>query len=226
MATVLKTYDVRGLQLRIEDSVGSRAAEWVASELDGDTYGLERIVFQPGDVVIDVGAHVGLFALTVALRHPEVTVVSLEPEPTNFRNLAANVARHGALNVLAFNLAVTKDGRSFELHRPPVNSGGASGYSRFNDGYSRSVAASVTLDQVFARFAPRGCRLLKLDCEGAEHEILPACGVLHDIEWFAAEFHINDALAEIGCSNEGLVDLVARHVQPARMIINSIVMGQ
>lgn len=51
---------------------------------------------------------------------------------------------------------------------------------------------------MFDRFVPDRCRLLKMDCEGAEHEILPACNSLGRVDWFSAEFHINRRLEEAG----------------------------
>lgn len=226
MTSRLHHLNIRGQQLMIDDVEGSKAAYWVASELNADEYGLRHIDFQPGDVVIDIGAHVGLFAIYLAALHPEITVFAFEPDPRNFQHLAANIARGKAMNVFAFNLAVTADGRAFEMHRPPENSGGAGGYYRQTEGYGASIAASVTLDQIMTRFAPNGCKLLKMDCEGAEHEILPASQSLAQVGWFSAEFHINDALRDQGCSNEGLRALVARVIPPARTAVKSITMGR
>ena len=222
----VREYSIAGTRLVIADEIGSQAARWVANELALDEYGLSRISFRPGNVIIDVGAHVGLFSLYLALRHPEVTIVAFEPEPHNFRNLAANVARHRALNIFAFNLAVTADGASFSLCRPPANSGGASGYFTETEGYRASVASSVTLDSIFARFVPGRCALLKLDCEGAEHEIVPPCSVLPRVDWFCAEFHMNRLLAAAGHSNQRLADRVWSQIPRERTTIGMIAMGE
>ena len=45
-----------------------------------------------GDVVIDVGAHIGCFSISVAQRFPQVTVVALEPLPSNFHFLQVSLS--------------------------------------------------------------------------------------------------------------------------------------
>ena len=221
-----RDYEIDGIRLAISDSAGSQAARWIAHEMAIDEYRLRRIPFDPGDVVIDVGAHVGLFSLYLAARHPAITIVALEPEPGNFARLAANIARNRAFNVLAFNLAVTADGRPFPISCPPVNTGGAGGYCTETTGYRESVAASVRLDEIFDRFVPDRCKLLKLDCEGAEHEILPACESLGRVDWFSAEFHINRRLEAAGHSSERLLDHVATFIPLERLAVKAITIGQ
>lgn len=79
---------------------------------------------------------------------------------------------------------------------------------------------------MFDRFVPDRCKLLKMDCEGAEHEILPACNSLGRVDWFSAEFHINRRLEEAGHSCERLLDYVASFIPSERMAVKSVTMGQ
>jgi hypothetical protein len=73
---------------------------------------------------------------------------------------------------------------------------------------------------------PGSCRLLKVDCEGAEHEILSTSQVLGRVEWFAGEFHINSRLAANGYSNQALFEFVARFIDRNRMSVKSIYTGE
>jgi FkbM family methyltransferase len=59
------------------------------------------------------------------------------------------------------------------------------------EGCRHATVRSTTLDDIFAKHAIMSCELLKMDCEGAEHDILPAINVLAAVEWFSVEFHIN-----------------------------------
>ncbi len=222
----MRTFDLFGTRLTVEDAAGSSTTQIVATELLCDEYLLRQIAFAPGDVVIDVGAHVGMVALWLALRHPEITVVAVEPEPLNLAHLRRNVAANGAGNLIIVPLALTADGRSPAMARPPSNSGGAGLYYAEVEGYSFSQVASTSLDEIFARFVPQRCRLLKMDCEGAEHEILPACQNLWRVDWFAAEFHMNGRLAARGCSNDGLAEFVGRFIARDRISVKSIKMGE
>lgn len=219
-------FDIGGTRLVVDDSEGSNAAEWIAGELLVDDYALDRIPFEAGDVVLDIGAHVGIFAIHLALRHPDIIIIAAEPDLGNFRHLAANIARNDCANIVALNLAVTAAGGPFPIARPPDNSGGASGFYSETEGFSCGVADSISIDQLFARYVPDRCKLLKIDCEGAEHEILPACTNLSRVDWFSAEFHINDKLRGRGFCSEGLAEHVAQFVPRERMALRCIVMGE
>ena len=222
----MRAYDLAGTPLLIADAEGSNTAHTVATEMACDEYRLRRIRFEPGDVIVDVGAHVGMVAIWLALRNPQVTVIAVEPEPFNLSHLRANIAANGVDNIVVVPLALTADRRTLPMARPPDNSGGAGCYYDRTAGYATSQVHSTTLDAIFDQFVPGQCRLLKIDCEGAEHEILPASQVLARVDWFAGEFHVNSRLAAKGQSNEALVAFVARFIDRDRMSVKSINMGE
>jgi hypothetical protein len=85
---------------------------------------------------------------------------------------------------------------------------------------------SLTLDDSFAKHAIPSCKLLKMDCESAEHEILPATSAIAAVERFSAELHINEALRVRGCSLEKLSALVAQNIRSDRIAIHGIRMGE
>jgi FkbM family methyltransferase len=60
---------------------------------------------KPGEIVVDVGAHIGRYTLLGA-RHAS-QVVAVEPDPWNFSLLERNVRLNGFSNVTAFNLAMS-----------------------------------------------------------------------------------------------------------------------
>jgi tRNA G37 N-methylase Trm5 len=122
-ASVVQLYRIGDVELSIADASGSMAAQWIAGELRRDAYRTGRIGFASGDVVVDIGAHVGLFSILIAKSHPGVRVIAVEPDPVNFRNLCENVARNNVSNIVTENLAVTGDRRLFAISRPPRNSG-------------------------------------------------------------------------------------------------------
>lgn len=219
-------YDLAGTLLQIADAEGSETPRIVAIEMACDEYRLGQIRFEPGDVIVDVGAHVGMVAIWLAVRNPQVTVIAIEPEPLNLSHLRTNIAANGVRNIVVVPLALTADRRMLPIARPPANSGGAGCYYDQTDGYATSEVGSTTLDAIFEEFVPHHCRLLKVDCEGAEHEILPASQALRRVDWFAGEFHINSRLAAKGHSNEALITLVAGHVDRDRMSVKTIHMGE
>jgi FkbM family methyltransferase len=219
--THVERYDIDGTELFIGDVAGSMSATWVANETFMDEYGVRRIEFAPGDVAVDIGAHVGLFAIYLAKRHPDISVLAFEPDPVNFHNMLANVAANRVTNVVPQHLAVTRDARPFTLDRPPGNSGGAGGYCGRREGFPRTTTASVTLDIIFERFAITRCKLLKIDCEGAEYEILTSTSVLDRVDWLSGEFHVSESLRERGCTAQGLMDFVRARIPPDRIAVKA-----
>lgn len=207
------------------DSPGSAAADIVAIELEHDLYGLDAIPFAAGDQVIDIGAHVGMFTVYLAKRHPEVQITALEPDPVNFAHFRDNLARNGVYGVRTLQRAVTADGRRFPLWRPPHNSGGAGGYYRDTVGFSPSVAESSTLSELLDELGIERCRLLKVDCEGAEHEILRDDAALSRVEWLSAELHENQMLRDRGWTVEVLRSALARRFSAERMHLSDVEMG-
>ena len=68
------SFVINGFPIEVADSPDSMSALIIGWELEGDCYGLNRIDFKPGDVVIDIGAHIGMFAIYTALRFPQVVI--------------------------------------------------------------------------------------------------------------------------------------------------------
>jgi hypothetical protein len=75
----LHPYEIRGVTLSAHDDCASLAARRVAGESSDDIYGLETIAFEPENIVIDVGAHVGLVSLYLAKRWPFLRIFAFEP---------------------------------------------------------------------------------------------------------------------------------------------------
>ncbi len=77
----------------------SRPADYVAA------YGIWEKPFplvkpQRGDIVLDIGAHIGAYALRYSrIVGPEGRVIAFEPEPSNRRMLDMNVRLNGAQNI-------------------------------------------------------------------------------------------------------------------------------
>lgn len=224
--TEAKLFSIKGVDVWAADLPGSDSAEIVAGELMDDCYGLDRIDFAPGDVVLDVGAHVGLFASYVGLRYPGVTVHAFEPFPDNFGLLRENVGRNRAANVRLHNFGISGDGRLLKMATNPENSGGASCHSLTLDDRPADMIPSATLDAVFDALGIESCKLLKIDCEGSEYEILLATRSLEKVEYLSGEFHSNDFLLAQGHTPEGLLRHCEKYVEPAKLVVKSCVMSQ
>lgn len=185
-----------GQPLDIEDDPDGGVAKIVWREIQHN-YELDDIPFADGDTVLDVGAQVGLVSLYLAKKHPGIHIIAYEPVPANYERLIRNLEKNGVRNVTTVNKAVTGDGRPLTLAvNLKSNSGGASAFTTPN-GQETITVESVTLSDILSRHDQ--IKLLKLDVEGAEYEILESLnGDLGKIEYIRGEFHINDRLQQLG----------------------------
>lgn len=124
----------------------------------------------PDDTVVDVGANIGAFSVTAARVAVNGRVIAFEPEPANAALLRRNLKRNGCRNVTVSRAAVAGSAGTLRLSVNPQNSGGHS-VRRQYDGPTLPVPA-VTLRQVFDDHRIDRCDFLKVDCEGAEYEVL------------------------------------------------------
>ena len=167
--------------------------EQVVREITND-YEFEDVPFEEGDAVIDVGAHVGLVSIYLARKYG-VRCYAYEPAPENFASLVMNVGANQA-QVIPRQLAVSADGRPLEYrYGRHSGEGGA-----FIDKDSRSVlVASTTVGEIMETNRIERCRLLKLDCEGAEHEIMAdSDDWLERVDHIRGELHLNKRLRGMG----------------------------
>jgi FkbM family methyltransferase len=143
--------------------------------------------------VVDVGGHVGAFALWVAARAAHAHITTFEPEPRNYRDLELNLARNNVLDrVTRVNAAVgARDGT--RVLNVPVHRHNAS-FAAGADAARVSVDC-VSLERYLDRQASREIDVLKLDCEGAEWEILTSLRVesLWQIRHLLVECHTQRA---------------------------------
>ena len=122
-------------------------------------------------VFLDIGANLGLFSL-LAARNPHCErVVAIEPLPTAFRSLEANIARNGAAKIDPIRGAVVAtEGADAYLSFDPRHSG-MSRIVPFRQGAVHAPAISAeTLDGLFP--TPPAIVVAKIDVEGSEIDVL------------------------------------------------------
>lgn len=147
-------------------------------EFGGHTRGdvaMLRSLLAPGDAVVDIGAHLGSFAVPLARQvGPTGLVVAVEPDAVNLERLYQNVVANGCADRIAVVPAlVGDDGRRF---RPVVDHANTGALHFAADPTGPVVAVSV--DSLVARVLPgRRPALLKIDVEGLETTVLRSAGV-------------------------------------------------
>lgn len=149
----------------------------------GNAYSLDLVKFESGDTIIDCGANIGdleIYFKESAI-HPKY--FAIEPSPTDFKYLnknllfesskAFNNALYDKQGVLDFY--VSSEFGDSSLIKP----------SKFTDIVK---IETITLDEFVSRNSINKIKLLKLEAEGAEPEILMgARNCLSQIEYIAAD---------------------------------------
>jgi FkbM family methyltransferase len=151
----------------------------------------------PEDTVVDIGAHIGTFSIYASGRAKNGRVYALEPVPENFEMLKRNVETNNANNVLLFNAAVAQKKGTAEIFLSSANTGGHSLLSTFG-GLPAKVSIkvnTVSLRDLMAENSLSRIDFLKMDCEGAEYDILYSCSEqdLKAIRRISMEYHDLDA---------------------------------
>jgi FkbM family methyltransferase len=128
----------------------------------------------PGDVMLDVGAHVGLFTLLAAqLVGPRGEVHAFEPVPANFARLEQNVELNRFGNVQPNRTAVGDAGGEVSLGLRDEELVGNSTCDYTVGAALGAVTAPVTtLDSYLTERGTPRARLVKMDVEGFEYRVL------------------------------------------------------
>lgn len=151
---------------------GLSARYWVDPHAREEDHVFLRAWLRPGDTCVDVGANIGALALhAAALVGDAGRVTAIEAHPRTFGFLRDNVALNRRRNVTLLNFAV----------------GDRHGTLRFSDVKSDEKNGVVeagglelqvrTLDELLAG-SPGPIRLLKLDVEGFELNVLRGAGAV------------------------------------------------
>ena len=185
-----------GIDFKFYDFIFSGVTEYMPNEIDD--YNFDSIDFKDGDVVIDIGGNIGMVSIYLAKKYPFLKIYAFEPVKQNYENFLKNIELNNINKdiIKVFNLAITKDRRDVILTSPFNNSGASNIYNNFR-GSGNIISnndisiKSITFDDIFSNNNISKCKLLKIDCEGAEYEILYSANVenLKNCEYMRAEFH-------------------------------------
>lgn len=153
-----------GSTTRVSVSGADLTHLWVADEvLVEHVYQLDAVPFTP-DLVLDLGANIGLFTLLAARRWPEAKCICVEPHPTTFSFLCDNLALN-RVNAIKLQCALDEEvGLKFLENEGAV-------FQALSDRATDTPALALRLDSLIPA-QDEFKLLIKMDIEGSEVAVL------------------------------------------------------
>ena len=138
---------------------------WYKRRTDADELALVAQHVRPGAAVLDIGGNIGFYALRFSELAGATGVVHVfEPDPLNYRRLAANV--RDCANVKANNLAVSSASSTLKLYRSSLLNVDHRTYAHGGDGKGLEVRA----DTIDHHLGGGRVDFIKIDIQGYEME--------------------------------------------------------
>jgi FkbM family methyltransferase len=153
-------YRIDGLELTVR--------RWTTDRLIVDEV-IRKIAYplpRQGQIILDLGAHIGTFSLLAA--RAGARVIAFEPEASNFALLSANVRAYPAIE--AVPLAVAGASGSRTLGRQSRFT--TSGWSLCTRAPDALQIECISLPEIWRQWRLEAVDLLKMNVEGAEYEII------------------------------------------------------
>jgi FkbM family methyltransferase len=167
-------------------------------------------VVTPGMTVLDIGGHVGYYTLLFAkLVGPTGKVVAFEPLPENFGALERNIELNALPQVRTVPQALFSKSGEMDISVPEDMPNSGDGSVVHHRGAKTVRVQATTLDE-FVNAASLRPDFLKMDVEGAEHDVLLGAGEtiakshpkmlieLHHFDGNVAANPVPDFLAALG----------------------------
>jgi FkbM family methyltransferase len=142
------------------------------------------------DIIIDIGAHIGIFSLYASRFCTNGKIFCYEPSAENYQLLQDNLRQNKIANIFPNNAAVSNSNGTVNFY---INSDNTA--HSIYDATSKSIQVkSQTLQNIFDVNNIQSCDYLKLDCEGAEYEIIESLpdDYFRKIKQIYIEYHFGD----------------------------------
>lgn len=203
--------------------------DWLQSEmlLKGSTEPLTtaiyREILKPGDIYVDVGTHVGYHTLVARqLIGDKGLVIAVEPQPYNCQKILRNwiVNNYDNLHLRVAAAGNKTDHIALCAQSPQDSARLSVNPDNVNDLNQKFYVPMITLDNLLEELSLNSVKLLKIDVEGFELEVIH--GLLNKIDIVEnIILEILTPLSQIGCKEKEIFEILKKHSYDLRSI-NSI----
>lgn len=167
----LDKYSYNGIEVYFR--VGTEDEKVLSHSFSNDIFFKEIPSFNPSahPVILDIGAHIGTFSLLCTMKYPGASIYAYEPCLDSFQILEKNRKINNLERLQIFRMAVAGKTGTVKLFHSKENG---------NWGHSITMALSpsfevvktTSLEEIIVQNNIDFIDLIKLNCEGAEFEIL------------------------------------------------------
>jgi len=200
-------------KVKTEDVVGRHIYKYQVHEPVLSQFLVDYLKFEPGDVVIDIGANVGWYSLLLArLAQDNAHVFAFEPDPLNFKLLEHNIRLNEVTQITAIQKALAADDGMQRLYQHDSNNLGRHSLLQLQDGNAVDVQ-TTSLDNFWneSGLGTRVPRFIKIDIEGYELVALRGAGeVLKRCPSILCEYS-PDYMRQGGLDPADLINLLVGH---------------
>jgi FkbM family methyltransferase len=151
------------------------------------------VAIRNGWTIIDIGAGIGDYTVFSSYNFPDNQVFAFKPFTGSYALLQENIRRNRLVHVQAFQEAVSGGDGTLTLDLgggDPLKISSLPGKKPVNQPHAPEVKSS-SLASLFERLQIEKCDVLKMDCEGAEYDILFQAPetILERIKAIVMEYH-------------------------------------
>jgi FkbM family methyltransferase len=147
--------------------------------------------------IIDIGAHNGYFSIWTSINiNKQSEIFAYEPVPANYEIALSNIKNNNIRNIKLYNKGVSGRREGLTLYFNEKHTGGHSVYKeRVLKSNAKAILEisieCITLENLFNENEIENCDFCKIDCEGAEFDILLNApeDILQKVKVFSIEFH-------------------------------------
>jgi FkbM family methyltransferase len=172
---------VHGWNMQLPDS-----ASFLSSHKEIFVNKIYKFTFPSGKPkILDLGANIGLSILFFKTMYPDAQITAFEADPQIFRYLETNIHGNGFKDVELINKAIWNKNCTLKLYPDGADGGHV---------MDTSDGKPVEIEAIDIREVLRGRQFdfLKMDIEGAEGVVFPACKeYLSGFKYIFVEYHSN-----------------------------------
>lgn len=176
--TIFTRYGFRMVITSADDAIDYNL--YTRGTYEAGTLHIINSCLREGDVFIDVGANIGLMSLVGSMRVGQNgAVYAFEPEPATFTLLQHNISINQLQNIHAVNLGLSSARGVEVIYQSRSDNRGMASFIANGFQATRGTEVAVcTLDEFLAENEIDSVRMIKIDVEGWESEVMKGASSL------------------------------------------------